>query len=85
MIEDNLVVDCDGVKFKLIVPGTFQNESGENVAYDESIKFDNGQVAVKISAHGMAILYQALKDDLVLGELKERLSKEKKERAAVGF
>jgi hypothetical protein len=83
--HDNISVNCDGLEFKVVFPGTFEDDSGKSVEYGESIKLGNGKVAFKVSAHGLAMLVQAVRSPEVLPELKRRLELEKKERAGVGF
>lgn len=84
--KENIIVDCDGVSFKVINAGSYEDsKTGEVIEYDSSIKISNGKVSLKMSAMGLAILKKAIEQPEVLKELKERLEVEKREKAKVGF
>lgn len=77
MTENNIILDFGEVKLKIIEAGVFVDEqTGEQVPYDDSIKIWISGFEKKISPYGLACLVRATQDDAVKKVLKERLDKQ---------
>lgn len=80
----DVVREFHGVVLSIKDAGTFKNEEGKEVQFEDSIKIKVGQNFVKVSAIQLAGLKAALLDPEVREELQTRFVKERENLENLG-
>lgn len=63
MEERTIVRNLYGIEVRFIPDGEFKNDAGEMVKVSRQIKITAGRDAVKVSALGLAALFQVVRSD----------------------